>query len=86
VLSAGPGSYLVKPRHTPHAMWNATGAPARVVEILSPAGLEAYFEELAPILSEHRTAPEYYQLAENYGITIVDDWIEELEGTYGVKM
>ena len=85
-LTAGPGSYLVKPRYTPHAMWNATGAPARVVEILSPAGLEAYFEQLAPILSEHRTAPEYYQLAEDYGITIVDDWIEELEHAHGVKL
>jgi quercetin dioxygenase-like cupin family protein len=85
-LSAGPGSYLVKPRHTPHAMWNATETPARVVEILAPAGLEAYFEQLAPILSEHRTAPEYYQLAENYGITILDDWIEELERTHKVKL
>jgi quercetin dioxygenase-like cupin family protein len=85
-LSAGPGSYLVKPRHTPHAMWNATEAPARVVEILAPAGLETYFEQLAPILSEHRTAPEYYQLAENYGITILDDWIEELERTHKIKL
>jgi quercetin dioxygenase-like cupin family protein len=85
-LTAGPGSYLVKPRYTPHAMWNATSAPARVIEILAPAGLEAYFEELAPILAEHRTASEYYQLAENYGITICDDWIEELERTHGVKL
>jgi hypothetical protein len=29
---------------------------------------------------------EYYQLAEDYGITIQDDWIEELERTYGVKL
>ena len=85
-LTAGPGSYLVKPRHTPHATWNATSAPARVVEILAPAGLEAYFEELAPVLSEHRPAPEYYQLAERYGITIADDWIEALERAHGVKL
>jgi quercetin dioxygenase-like cupin family protein len=85
-LTAGPGSYLVKPRHTPHAMWNATGEVARVVEILSPAGLEGYFEELAPVLSEHRPAPEYYQLAERYGITIQDDWIEALERAHGVKL
>ena len=84
--SAGPGSYLIKPRHTPHAMWNPGSSPARVVEILSPAGLEAYFETLAPILSEHRPAAEYYQLAEDYGITIQDDWIEELERTHGVKL
>jgi hypothetical protein len=67
-------------------MWNVGDVPARVVEILSPAGLEAYFEELAPIVAERGTPPEYYQLAENYGITIQDDWIEELERTYRVKL
>ena|SRR6266568_7936739 len=86
VLEAGPGTYLVKPRGTPHAMWNAASVPAKVVEILSPAGLEAYFEELAPILAQHRTPPEYYDLAENYGISIQDEWIEELERTYRVKL
>jgi len=86
VLEAGPGAYLVKPRGVPHAMWNAADAPARVAEILSPAGLEEYFEKLAPILAAHRPAAEYYQLAEDYGITIQDDWIEELERTYGVKL
>jgi quercetin dioxygenase-like cupin family protein len=86
VLEAGPGAYLVKPRGTPHAMWNTASAPAKVAEILCPAGLEGYFEELAPILAQHRTPPEYYQLAEDYGITIVNDWIEELERTYRVKL
>jgi quercetin dioxygenase-like cupin family protein len=86
VMDAAPGAYLVKPRGTPHAMWNAGDAAAKVAEILSPAGLEAYFEELAPLLAEHRTPPEYYQLAENYGISIQDDWIEELERAYGIKL
>lgn len=86
VLAAGPGSYLVKPRGTPHAMWNVSDGPAKVAEILSPGGLEEYFEELAPILAEHRPAAEYYQLAEDYGISIQDDWIEDLERAYGVKL
>jgi quercetin dioxygenase-like cupin family protein len=88
VLEAGQGAYLVKPRGTPHAMWNATGAPARVLEMLSPAGLEAYFEELAPILRHEGGTgpPDYHALADRYGITIQDDWIEELERTYGVKL
>jgi quercetin dioxygenase-like cupin family protein len=86
VTEAGPGAYLVKPRGTPHAMWNTADVPATVAEILRPAGLEGYFEELAPILSQHGTPPEYYQLAEDYGITIQDDWIEDLERTYKVKL
>jgi hypothetical protein len=67
-------------------MWNAGNEPARVIEIVSPGGLEDYFAKLAPILTEHRTPPEYYQLAEDYGITIQDDWIQELEQTHGVKL
>jgi quercetin dioxygenase-like cupin family protein len=88
VLEAGQGSYLVKPRGTPHAMWNASSSPAKVIEILSPGGMEAYFEELAPILIHEGGAgpPEYYELASKYGITILDDWIEELERTYNVKL
>ena len=88
VLEAGQGAYLVKPRGTPHAMWNASAEPAKVVEILSPGGLENYFRELAPILKQHGgEAPrQYYELAERYGITIEDDWIEELERRYHVKL
>jgi hypothetical protein len=29
---------------------------------------------------------EYDAVAERYGLTIQDDWIEELERTYGVKL
>lgn len=86
VVEAPTGASLVKPRGIPHAMWNADAEPARVLEILSPGGLEDYFEELAPALREHAPPPEYYALAERYGLTIVDDWIEELERTYGVKL
>jgi quercetin dioxygenase-like cupin family protein len=88
VLQAGQGAYLVKPRGVPHAMWNTGGGPATVIEILSPGGLETYFEELAPILAHEGGAgpQEYYDLAERYGITIRDDWIKELQETYSVKL
>jgi quercetin dioxygenase-like cupin family protein len=86
VLEAAAGASLVKPRGIPHAMWNRGTEPARVLEILSPGGLEAYFEELAPVLREHAPPSDYYALAERYGLTIQDDWIEELERTHGVKL
>ncbi|MGH3464965.1 MAG: cupin domain-containing protein [Kribbellaceae bacterium] len=88
VAEATEGSYLVKPRGIPHAMWNASDKPARVIEMLSPGGLEEYFEKLGPILAHEggAGAKEYYELAETYGITIEDDWIEELEKMYGVKL
>jgi hypothetical protein len=72
------------------------GGEARHVEHGQQAGhghrdrrarrLEGYFEKLPPILVEHRTPPEYYQLAADYGIAIQDDWVNELEQDYGVKL
>jgi len=86
VVEAGAGASMVKPRGIPHAMWNAGPEPARVLEVLSPGGLEEYFEELAPGLRAKIPPAEYDALAERYGLSIVNEWIEELERTYGVKM
>ena len=85
-VEAGPGASMVKPRGTPHAMWNVGPEPARVLEVVTPGGLEAYFEELAPVLRDKAPPAEYDALAERYGLTIQDDWIEELERTYGIKL
>ncbi len=56
VYEAGPGSYVLKPRGVPHTFWNAGPEPVRIVEIISPAGFERYFEELAKVLSAGRAA------------------------------
>jgi quercetin dioxygenase-like cupin family protein len=82
------GSSIVKPRGIPHAMWNITDETARILEIVMPAGLERYFEELAPILSQH--GPEwtqrFYALATQYGLTILDDWSDELRARYDIRL
>ena len=49
VLLARPGDLVFKPRGVPHAFWNPTNEPARALEIISPAGFERYFAELAPL-------------------------------------
>jgi quercetin dioxygenase-like cupin family protein len=49
VLVARPGDLVFKPRGVPHAFWNAADEPARALEIISPAGFEHYFAELAPL-------------------------------------
>ena len=32
-------------------MWNAGDTPARLLELISPAGFEHYFREVAPLLA-----------------------------------
>jgi hypothetical protein len=54
--------------------------------VVAPGGLEDYFEELAPALAARIPPAEYDALAARYGLTIENDWIEELERTYKVKL
>ncbi|MFD2089993.1 cupin domain-containing protein [Blastococcus deserti] len=49
----GPGGYITKPRGELHAMWNAGPVPARMIEIISPAGFELFFRDVVP---RHRRA------------------------------
>jgi hypothetical protein len=46
VVVGNPGDLIVNPREQWHTFWNAGDAPARVLEIISPAGFEDYFREL----------------------------------------
>jgi quercetin dioxygenase-like cupin family protein len=47
----GAGGYITKPRGELHAMWNAGNVPARMVEIISPAGFEEFFHEVADLIA-----------------------------------
>lgn len=49
IRTAPAGSWALKPRDVPHAMWNAADVPARIIEILTPAGSERWFEEIAAL-------------------------------------
>jgi quercetin dioxygenase-like cupin family protein len=82
------GSWLAKPRDVPHAMWNVTQQPARILEVVVPGGLERYFEQIAPVLMEHGPdwTQRYYALAKQYGLTILGDWSDELKERYGITL
>jgi mannose-6-phosphate isomerase-like protein (cupin superfamily) len=41
VIYGGPGDFIFKPRGQWHTFWNAGDEPARVLEIISPAGLSS---------------------------------------------
>jgi mannose-6-phosphate isomerase-like protein (cupin superfamily) len=50
VVFAEPGDLVYKPRDAWHTFWNATEEPARLLEVISPAGFEQLFVELAELL------------------------------------
>jgi mannose-6-phosphate isomerase-like protein (cupin superfamily) len=47
VLEATPGTWVFKPRGQWHTFWNAGDTPCRIIEVISPAGFENYFREVA---------------------------------------
>jgi len=71
-FEARPGELVCKPRGIPHAFWNPGDQETRVLEIISPAGFERYFADLAPQL-DRPGEPDPQALAEiraRYGLTM----------------
>jgi len=85
-MEAGPGELVLKPRRVPHAFWNAHDEPARLLELISPAGFERYFEEMAPHLSAGGP-PDLEQVGAiqaRYGLSMDRDSIAELSERHGL--
>jgi mannose-6-phosphate isomerase-like protein (cupin superfamily) len=58
VLEAGPGDLVFKPRGEWHTFWNAAEEPARILEIIAPAGFEHFFDELVAMGGAAQADPE----------------------------
>src|SRR5215213_2284993 len=86
VLEAGPGELVLKPRGIPHAFWNPGDEEARVLEIVSPAGFEQYFADLAPVLAADGE-PDFAALGAiqpRYGLSMDLDSIGPLMAEHGL--
>lgn len=80
----GPGGYITKPRGELHTMWNAGKTPARMIEVINPAGFEGFFEELSDLLSAG--PPDMAVLggvAAKYGLEFgAPDWLPDVIARY----
>ncbi len=78
---ASPGDFVFKPRGEWHTFWNAAQSPARVLELISPGGLEEAFRtidtatedlDLGPLLEPYGCEGDYeatVPIIERYGLT-----------------
>src|SRR6476619_6579315 len=82
----GAGGYITKPRGEVHAMWNAGDVPARMIEIISPAGFERFFRELSDLVSAGPPAPDdLAETAERYGLEFASPpWLPDVIKRYGL--
>ena len=65
------GALIFKPRGQWHTFWNAGTEPARILEMISPAGFERYFDEVVSLLQAGPSDPNALAaIAARYGLEV----------------
>ena len=86
VVEAGPGDLVFKPRNPWHTFWNAGDEPARILEIISPAGFERFFEELVDMGGVANAEPEVLaELNARYGFEMDPDSVPGLVERFDLR-
>jgi mannose-6-phosphate isomerase-like protein (cupin superfamily) len=87
VVEAGPGDLVWKPRNQWHTFWNAGDQPCRILEIISPAGFERFFQELVDMGGVTQANPDALaQLNERYALEMRPDTVPELLQRFGLRI
>ena len=80
------GDLIFKPRNQWHSFWNAGDEPARILEIISPAGFEKYFDELVDMGGSRRAERSALAaLAQRYGLEMDVSSIPMLIERFGLR-
>jgi mannose-6-phosphate isomerase-like protein (cupin superfamily) len=87
VVEAGPGDLVFKPRNQWHTFWNAGDEPCRILEIISPAGFERFFQELSDLGGALKADPEKLaELSARYGQEMRPETVPELLERFGLRI
>ena len=87
VVFAEPGDLVFKPRNQWHTFWNAGDEPCRILEIISPAGFEHFFQELSDGGGALAMDPEELAaLNERYGLEMQPDSVPGLLERFGLRI
>ena len=87
VLVGGPGDLIFKPRNQWHTFWNAGDEPARILEIISPAGFEQYFAELVALGGSRNASPQALRsLGERYRLEVDPQSIPKLLERFDLRL
>ncbi len=86
-VEAHAGDLVFKPRDIPHAFWNATDEPARLLEIIAPADFASYFAEIEPFVPQDGP-PDLEALgavAARYGLELQPESVPMLMERHGLQ-
>lgn len=70
LLDAPAGSFVFVPRGTRHCFQNVSDAPARILVMFTPAGMEAFFEAHAALPPGPVDPETYRAIAEAVGMSV----------------
>ena len=86
VVIGGPGDLIFKPRDQWHTFWNAGDEPARLLEIISPAGFERFFAELVDLGGVTQADPQTLaELCGRYELEMNPDSVPELTQRFDLR-
>jgi mannose-6-phosphate isomerase-like protein (cupin superfamily) len=87
VVEAGPGDLVFKPRNQWHTFWNAGDEPCRILEIISPAGFERFFQELSDLGGSLNASPDALaELNRRYGLEMKPETVPGLLERFGLRL
>ncbi len=86
VLIAKPGDLVFKPRNQWHTFWNDGDEPARILEMISPAGFERFFGELVDLGGATQATPQILAaLCARYGLEMDPASVPDLVGRFHLR-
>jgi mannose-6-phosphate isomerase-like protein (cupin superfamily) len=86
-FTAGPGSWILKPRGLMHTFWNAGPEPARIIELLMPGRFETFFRRMTDLARRDALTDEVMEdLAGEFETTVSMDWVDDLASRYGLEV
>lgn len=89
VVYAEAGDLVFKPRNQWHTFWNAGDVPLRLLEVISPAGFELFFQELGERMAavgatSLAAIPDVAEIAARYGHHFQPESVERLCREHGL--
>lgn len=81
VVEAGPGTWVHKPRGQWHTFWNAGESPCHIIEVISPAGFENYFREVAAAWGD---VERFAEINEKYELEMDFESVPDLCERFGL--
>lgn len=84
-VRAPAGTFVVRPRHVPHAFWNATSSPVRFLDMYLPAGFERWFEVLAKLFADGTPGPsEVDEAGRRHDVIVLPDQAQQIAERHGL--